>query len=282
VEIKKAKTQGFCFGVAITLKKAEETVAARGEGTVTTLGHIVHNPQMVQSFEDKGLRNAHSVDDVESGTLFVRAHGLPVEVFEKADAKGLTIVDATCPMVTKIHVQAEKLRADGYKIVVVGDPNHPEVKGTLSHVPGAWIVQEPADVDALPRASRVGVVVQSTWSGAGFTEIVQKLSSKYYEVRAVNTICTDTHNRQSEAEGLAKAVEVMVVVGGKTSANTKHLAELAATRGARSYHIEGPEELEPQWFAGVGVAGLMSGASTPGWLVDQVEARMEALSRRAS
>jgi 4-hydroxy-3-methylbut-2-enyl diphosphate reductase len=143
-------------------------------------------------------------------------------------------------------------------------------------------VQVPSDVDALPRASRVGVVVQSTWSGAGFTEIVSKLSSKYYEVRAVNTICTDTHNRQSEAETLASEVQVMVVVGGKTSANTKHLADLAASRGARSYHIEGPAELESHWFAGVDVAGLMSGASTPGWLVDQVEARMEVLGRRAS
>ncbi len=280
MQIKKAKTQGFCFGVAITLKKAEETVAS--VGSVTTLGHIVHNPQMVRSFEEKGLRNADSVDDVESGTLFVRAHGLPVEVFEKANQKGLQIVDATCPMVTKIHVQAEKLRADGYKILVVGDPNHPEVKGTLSHVPGAWCIQGPDDVDALPRASKVGVVVQSTWSGAGFTEIVQKLSSKYYEVRAVNTICTDTHNRQFEAAQLAKEVEVMVVVGGKTSANTKHLADLAATQGARSYHIEGPDELQPHWFEGVAVAGLMSGASTPGWLVDRVEERMEALSRRAS
>ena len=232
--IRKAKTQGFCFGVAITLKKAEETVAARGSGNVTTLGHIVHNPQMVQSLEDKGLVNAQSVDDVEAGTLFVRAHGLPVEVFEKANAKGLTIVDATCPMVTKIHVQAEKLRADGYKIVVVGDPNHPEVKGTLSHVPGAWCIQSPDDIDALPRASRVGVVVQSTWSGHGFTEIVRKLSSKYYEVRAVNTICTDTHNRQSEAEELAEQVEVMVVVGGKASANTKHLADLAAKNSAQN------------------------------------------------
>ena len=280
MQIKKAKTQGFCFGVAITLKKAEETVASHEQ--VTTLGHIVHNPQMVASFEEKGLRNAHSVDEVEGGTLFVRAHGLPVEVFEKAAQKGMTIVDATCPMVTKIHVQAEKLRADGYKIVVVGDPNHPEVKGTLSHVPGAWSIQTPEDIDALPRASKVGVVVQSTWSGAGFTEIVQKLSSKYYEVRAVNTICTDTHNRQSEAAQLAKEVEVMVVVGGKTSANTKHLADLAATQGARSFHIEGPDELQPQWFENVRVAGLMSGASTPGWLVDQVEAQMEALSRRAS
>jgi (E)-4-hydroxy-3-methyl-but-2-enyl pyrophosphate reductase len=278
VLIKRAKTQGFCFGVAITVKKAEEAVATRER--VTTLGHVVHNPQMVATLAEHGLRNASSVDEVESGTLFVRAHGLPTEVFEKAAERGLEVIDATCPMVTKIHVQAERLKAEGYKIVVVGDPNHPEVKGTLSHVPGAWCIARPEDVDALPRASRVGVVVQSTWSGTGFTEIVRRLSAKYYEVRAINTICTDTHNRQSEAAQLANEVDVMIVVGGKTSANTKHLAELAETGGARAYHIEGPDDLQPQWFDGVQTAGLMSGASTPGWLVDRVAERMEALSRR--
>ncbi|HEX3458822.1 MAG TPA: 4-hydroxy-3-methylbut-2-enyl diphosphate reductase [Candidatus Baltobacteraceae bacterium] len=279
MEIRKASVQGFCFGVAITVKKAEEAIAARGD--VTTLGHVVHNPQMVESLASRGLKNAHSVDEVDAGALFVRAHGLPVDVFEKASQKNLEIIDATCPMVTKIHVQAEKLKADGYKIVVIGDPNHPEVKGTLSHVPGAWCIQGPADVEKLPRSSRVGVVVQSTWSGEGFTEIVRALSAKYYEVRAVNTICTDTHNRQSEALRLAHDVEVMVVVGGKTSANTKHLADLSESRGARAYHIEGPDELKSQWFDGVQVAGLMSGASTPGWLVDQVEARMEELAASA-
>jgi len=279
VEIRKASVQGFCFGVAITVKKAEEAIASRGD--VTTLGHVVHNPQMVESLAARGLKNAHGVDEVASGALFVRAHGLPIEVFEKAKEKKLEIIDATCPMVTKIHVQAEKLKADGYKIVVIGDPNHPEVKGTLSHVPGAWCIQSPADVATLPRSSRVGVVVQSTWSGEGFTEIVQALSSKYYEVRAVNTICTDTHNRQNEALRLAKDVDVMVVVGGKTSANTKHLADLSESHGARAYHIEGPDELRPEWFEGVGVAGLMSGASTPGWLVDDVEARMVELSATA-
>ncbi len=278
MEIRKASVQGFCFGVAITVKKAEEAIASRE--SVTTLGHVVHNPQMVESLESRGLHNAHSVDEVDSGALFVRAHGLPVDVFETAKKKGLEIIDATCPMVTKIHVQAQKLKADGYKIVVIGDPNHPEVKGTLSHVPGAWCIQRVEDVEKLPRSSRVGVVVQSTWSGHGFTEIVQALSAKYYEVRAVNTICTDTHNRQNEASRLAAEVEVMVVVGGKTSANTKHLAELSETRGARAYHIEGPGELEAAWFDGVKVAGLMSGASTPGWLVDQVEARMEELARQ--
>jgi (E)-4-hydroxy-3-methyl-but-2-enyl pyrophosphate reductase len=133
VEIRKASVQGFCFGVAITVKKAEEAIASRGD--VTTLGHVVHNPQMVESLAARGLKNAHSVDEVDAGALFVRAHGLPVDVFEKAAQKNLEIIDATCPMVTKIHVQAEKLKADGYKIVVIGDPNHPEVKGTLSHVP---------------------------------------------------------------------------------------------------------------------------------------------------
>lgn len=277
--IKRAKTQGFCFGVAITVKKAEEAIDRPGSD-VTTLGHVVHNPQMVAELEERGLKNAHSVEDVESGTLFVRAHGLPVETLDRAKAKGLTILDATCPMVTKIHVQAEKLRDEGYKIVVVGDPTHPEVKGTLSHVPGAWCITSPEEIDALPRASRVGVVVQSTWSGQGFTDIVRALAAKYYEVRAVNTICTDTHNRQDEALRLARDVEVMIVVGGKTSANTKHLAELSESHGARAYHIEGAAELQPQWFDGVKVAGLMSGASTPGWLVDEVEARMEELSRQ--
>lgn len=277
MEIKKAKVQGFCFGVAITLKKAEEAIEAREQ--VTTLGHVVHNPQMVESLEQRGLRNATSVDDVDTGSLFVRAHGLPVEVYEKAAKKGLEIIDATCPMVTKIHVQAEKLKADGYKIIVVGDPKHPEVKGTLSHVPGAWCVETIEDVEKLPRGSRVGVVVQSTYSRERFTEIVRALIAKYYEVRAVNTICTDTNNRQSEALGLSKEVEVMVVVGGKTSANTKHLAELSELNGAKAYHIEGPGELQAQWFEGVRVAGLMSGASTPGWLVDRVAQRMEELAR---
>jgi 4-hydroxy-3-methylbut-2-enyl diphosphate reductase len=277
VIIKRAKTQGFCFGVAITVKKAEEAIEREGS-EVTTLGHVVHNPQMVATLEAKGLRNAHSVDEIERGTMFVRAHGLPVETFEKARAKGLTIIDATCPMVTKIHVQAQKLRDEGYKIVVVGDPAHPEVKGTLSHVPGAWCITSADDIDALPRASRVGVVVQSTWNGKGFADIVRRLSEKYYEVRAVNTICTDTKNRQSEVDDLSREVDVMVVVGGKTSANTRHLAELAAMNGARAYHIEGPDELAAEWFAGVGVAGLMSGASTPGWLVDQVADRMDALA----
>ena len=278
MEIRKAKVQGFCFGVAITVKKAEEAIAQRSD--VTTLVHVVHNPQTVATLEASGLRNAANVDDVASGALFVRAHGLPVDVFEKAHRKGLEIIDATCPMVTKIHVQAEKLKAEGYKIIVIGDPNHPEVKGTLSHVPGAWCIETVEDVAALPRGSRMGVVVQSTYSRERFSDIVKALSEKYYEVRAVNTICTDTNNRQSEALRLAEEVEVMVVVGGKTSANTKHLAELSETHGARSYHIEGPDELLAEWFDGVKVVGLMSGASTPGWLVDQVQARMEEFARQ--
>ena len=276
MEIRKAKVQGFCFGVAITVKKAEEAIAHRDD--VTTLGNVVHNPQMVASLAERGLKNAQSIDEVDGGALFVRAHGLPMDVFEVAREKKLEVIDATCPMVTKIHVQAEKLRADGYKIVVVGDPNHPEVKGTLSHVPGAWCIETVEDVARLPRGSRVGCVVQSTYSRERYGDIVRALSAKYYDVRAVNTICTDTNNRQSEALRLSGEVDVMIVVGGKTSANTKHLAELSETQGARSFHIEGPDELQPAWFDGVKVAGLMSGASTPGWLVDEVERRMEELA----
>lgn len=273
MRIKKVKTQGFCFGVAITVKKAEEAVERRND--VTTLGHVVHNPQMVASLQAKGLKNAQSVDEVDSGVLFVRAHGLPVEVFQEAERKGLEVIDATCPMVTKIHRQAEKLRAEGYKIVVVGDPVHPEVAGTMSHVPGAWCIETVEDVAKLPRASRVGVVVQSTYSEARFTDIVRALVAKYYEVRSVNTICTDTHNRQAEVAALAEQVDIMIVVGGMTSANTKHLAELSEQRGARAYHIERPDELQQQWFTGDETVGIASGASTPGFLVDEVTNRLE-------
>jgi (E)-4-hydroxy-3-methyl-but-2-enyl pyrophosphate reductase len=273
MRIKQVKTQGFCFGVAITVKKAEEAVATRSD--VTTLGHVVHNPQMVASLETKGLKNAQSVDDVDSGALFVRAHGLPVSVFEAAQSKGLDIIDATCPMVTKIHRQAEKLKGEGYKIVVVGDPVHPEVAGTMSHVPGAWCIETVEDVAKLPRASRVGVVVQSTYSEARFTDIVRALVAKYYEVRSVNTICTDTHNRQAEVAALAEQVDIMIVVGGKTSANTKHLAELSEQRGARAYHIERPEEIDRSWFTGEEEVGIASGASTPGFLVDEVVSKLE-------
>ena len=242
MQILKAKVQGFCFGVAITVKKADEAIAGRDD--VTTLGHVVHNPQMVESLESRGLKNADSIEDVDRGALFVRAHGLPVEVFARAQEKGLEVIDATCPMVTKIHVQAQKLKADGYKIVVVGDPTHPEVKGTLSHVPGAWCIETLEDVAKLPRASRVGVVVQSTYSRERFVDIVRALSLKYYDMRAVNTICTDTNNRQIEALRLAREVEVMVVVGGKTSANTKHLAELSAMNTSK-----GPTSLTSRGFA---------------------------------
>ena len=167
VQIKKAKVQGFCFGVAITVKKAEETVARRGD--VTTLGHVVHNPQMVRRSKARDCATPHSVDDVDSGALFVRAHGLPVDVFEKAKAKGLKIIDATCPMVTKIHVQAEKLkrrRLQDHRDRRSRTIPKSRARSATCPAPGAFKAPK---TSKLPRASRVGVVVQSTYSGEGFT-----------------------------------------------------------------------------------------------------------------
>ena len=168
MEIRKASVQGFCFGVAITVKKAEEAIASRGE--VTTLGHVVHNPQMVESLQSRGLRNAQSVDEVDAGSLFVRAHGLPVDVFEKAKDKGLEIIDATCPMVTKIHVQAEKLevrrlqdRRDRRSRSPGSERNAEPRSGRVVHSRRSTTSR-----DFRARA-RSGVVVQSTWSGQGFT-----------------------------------------------------------------------------------------------------------------
>ncbi len=221
---------------------------------------------MVASLEAQGLKNADSVEDVPDGaTLFVRAHGLPTPVYERAKEKNLTVIDATCPMVTKIHVASrEAAQATATRSSSSATPTIPRsrARSRTFRAPGAS--SRSPTVEKLPRGSKIGVVVQSTWSGTGFTDIVKALSEKYYEVRAVNTICTDTHNRQAEAADLAREVEVMVVVGGKTSANTKHLAELSAMNGARAYHIEGPDELQAEWFAGVGVCGLDVGRFDPG------------------
>ena len=280
MEIRKASVQGFCFGVAITVKKAEEAIASRGD--VTTLGHVVHNPQMVESLAARGLeeRARPSTRSMRARSSFARTASRSTS---SKRPRRRTSRSSTRPVrwSRRFTCRPRSSKPTAIRSSSSAIRTIPEVKGTLSHVPGAWCIQSPEDVERLPRSSRVGVVVQSTWSGEGFTEIVRALSAKYYEVRAVNTICTDTHNRQNEALRLAKDVEVMVVVGGKTSANTKHLADLSESHGARAYHIEGPDELQPQWFEGVEVAGLMSGASTPGWLVDEVEARMEELAASA-
>lgn len=269
MQIQKARTQGFCFGVELTYKKALSETSERDD--VHTMGNIVHNPIIVNELDEKGLRNVESLDDIATGTLFVRAHGLPPQTIEAAEAKGLRVVDATCPMVTRTQRLAKKLTDEGRTVVILGDPNHPEVKGIAGHAPGSIIMNEwPADETQIRRARRVAVVSQSTLNGDKFRELVGKIAAMNYEVRVYNTICSDTQGRQKSARELASEVDTMIVIGGSKSANTRHLAEIAQAEGAKAFLIENLDDLQRDWFKGDEHIGIATGASTPGFLADDV------------
>ncbi len=269
MQIQKARTQGFCFGVELTYKKALSETSERDD--VYTMGNIVHNPVIVKELDDKGLLNVDGLEDIPSGTLFVRAHGLPPKTIEAAKEKGLRVVDATCPMVTRTQRLAEKLTQEGRTVVILGDPNHPEVKGIAGHAPGAIIINEwPADDTEIRRARRIAIVSQSTLNGDKFRELVGKIAGMNYEVRVYNTICSDTQGRQKSARELAGEVDTMIVIGGSKSANTRHLAEISEAEGAKAYLVEDAADLKREWFTGDERVGIATGASTPGFLADDI------------
>jgi 4-hydroxy-3-methylbut-2-enyl diphosphate reductase len=273
MEILKARTQGFCFGVELTYKKALAETAEHDD--VYTMGNIVHNPLIVKELDERGLRNAETLDEVESGTLFVRAHGLPPQTLEQAEAKGLRVVDATCPMVTRTQKLAKKLQEEGRSVIILGDPNHPEVRGIAGHVPGAIIMNEwPQDESQIRRMRRIAIVSQSTLNEDRFKELVAKIAAINYETRVYNTICPDTQGRQLSARELAREVDVMIVIGGTKSANTRHLAEISEAEGAAAHLVESADEMQREWFKGDERVGISTGASTPGFLADEVEQKL--------
>lgn len=273
MEILKARTQGFCFGVELTYKKALAETAERDD--VYTMGNIVHNPLIVKELDDKGLKNVEALEDITAGTLFVRAHGLPPQVIDQAQERGLRVADATCPMVTRTQRLAKKLMEEGRSVVILGDPNHPEVKGIAGHAPGCIVLNEwPDDETQIRRLRRIAIVSQSTLNGDKFKELVGRIAAINYEVRVYNTICSDTQGRQDSSRDLAREVDTMVVIGGTKSANTRHLAEIARAEGATAHLIENAGDLQRDWFTGEERVGIATGASTPGFLTDEVVDRL--------
>ena len=274
MQIRKARTQGFCFGVELTYKKALAETSERDD--VYTMGNIVHNPLIVRELDEKGLKNVDSLEDIPAGTLFVRAHGLPPQVIDDAQQKGLRVADATCPMVTRTQRLAKKLAEEGRSVVILGDPNHPEVRGIAGHAPGCLVLNEwPEDETQIRRLRRIAIVSQSTLNGDKFKELVGRIAAINYEVRVYNTICSDTQGRQDSSRDLAREVDTMVVIGGTKSANTRHLAEIAQAEGATAHLVENAGDLRREWFDGHETVGIATGASTPGFLTDDVVAKLK-------
>lgn len=272
-----ARHAGVCYGVERALKLADEAAAAGGD--VATLGPLIHNPQAVEALQEKGVGVAHSLDDVEGGTLVIRSHGVDPAVIAAAEAKGLTVIDATCPFVRAAHTCAADLAAQGYGVVIVGESDHPEVEGILAHAGGdAIIVQHASDLPARLPGRRIGVVVQTTQPPSALKEVVDVLLPRVAELRVCNTICSATAKRQESAAELADGVDVIVVVGGHNSGNTKRLTEICQARNPRTHHVETASELQGEWFSGATVVGVTAGASTPDVQIKGVIEAIEAIA----
>jgi len=206
----------------------------------------------------------------EGTTVVVRTHGAVQSEMEAAKARGLEVVDGTCPYVKYPQAMAQRLSREGYHLVIVGDANHAEVKGVVSYAVGPCTVVKPGGPIPEIKDKKVAVVAQTTCIGADFERVVGALALRHKEVRAVNTICGDTEERQADARSLAAEVDAVVVVGGKNSANTRHLAEICKEIQPRTWHVETEAELQPEWFSGCRLVGLSAGASTPDWVVEGV------------
>lgn len=277
MKIKVAEQAGYCYGVERALRMTGEAAESRRK-PIHTLGPIIHNPQVVEGFAAKGVRQVSDISEVGNGTIIVRTHGVDPVVIEQGRAKGLAIVDATCPFVAKAQQRAAELVAEGYNLIIIGEKEHPEVIGILAHAQGKALVMERVDdVSQVRVGRRLGVVVQTTQSLENFQQVVAVLAAKAPELKVFNTICNATTRRQQAAEKLAEEADIMIVVGGKNSANTSRLAQICRATGTVTHHIETAKELDSAWFKGAKVVGLTAGASTPEWLLKEVLQTLEGV-----
>ena len=268
LEVILADYLGFCYGVKRAIKIARENAAP--DGSACTLGPIIHDPQMVERLKDEGVGTIDRLDDLKRGKVIIRSHGVAPETYERAEAMGLECVDATCPHVKKAQLSAKELAEEGRFVVIVGEKEHPEVHSIVQWAGGnVAVIETVAEAASVPNASRLGIISQTTFSGERFREIVSALLDKSRDIRVMRTICTATDQRQRAARELASKVDVMLVIGGKNSANTTRLAQLCA-KICRTYHIETAEELRPAWFDNIEKIGITAGASTPDWIIKEV------------
>ncbi len=280
-EIIIAEHAGFCFGVRRAMELVEKCLAEKRK-PVYIIGSLVHNDQVMEKLKQQGLSKVASVAEIpDGGILIIRSHGIAKEVIDEARARQLEIVDATCPFVSKARIVAENFQHKGYDVVICGDAQHAEIKGINSWIGNAGkIVGSPEEVAQMEFEKNViGVLSQTTYKLSFLQEVVgQLLASGKKHVIVENTICSDSSTKQKEIKELAQSVDVVVVVGGKSSSNTNKLAEISRAVGTPTYHIETKEELQPVWFAGAEKIGITAGASTAQFLVAEVVAEIRKLT----
>jgi len=275
-----AKSAGFCYGVRRALDTVLEAAKVR-DMPMFTLGPLIHNPQVIERLESYGIKSVKGLDEVPSGSILIMpSHGVPKEVKACAEEMGLEIIDVTCPFVAKVHRLAEKLVKEGYQVVVLGDKDHTEVRGIMSVCSeGAVAVSSAQQLEEHNLSDKVGVVSQTTQTSERLQDLVAGIVPHAHEVRSYNTICDATVDRQEATLELIHDVDVMVVVGGRNSANTGRLAQICSETGIPTYHVEIADEVDDSWFSGVGSVGVTAGASTPDWVIDEVVEKIKGIDK---
>ena len=281
MEIIIAKHAGFCFGVRRAVNIAERAVEDIKNGPIYTDGPIIHNPQEVNRLKERGIIPGTFEEFKEGSTVIIRSHGIPPDRERALKDKGLNIIDATCPYVKAVHEAVTKLVREGYFVVIIGEKNHPEVIGAYGYLKDGGgegvIVETFEDIEWVKDKEKVGIVSQTTQHEEFFKRIVGEISVWVKELKVINTICNATSERQEGVYELAPKVDVMIVVGGKNSGNTRRLYNIARSLNDRSYHIETADELEEEWFKGANKVGITAGASTPDWIIESVRKRIKEI-----
>jgi len=276
MKVIRADKLGFCVGVQGAIKLAG-AATERGR-PVYSLGPIIHNKQVVDRLAETGLATVESLDEAREGAVLIRAHGVPPETFEAISHGEREVVDATCALVRRAQNIVKKLHEEGYQVVMIGDADHPEVKGIIGYAPNVIVIEDLADLDRLPKRGRLGIVVQTTQSPKHFGAMVGEIVSRSFrEIKVVNTLCLEVVRRQEAAVSLCDKVDVMFVLGGLHSANTRELARLCQEQGVPTYHLEGWGSFHEEFVASCETAGVAAGASTPSWVIDEFVESLEAL-----
>lgn len=277
-EVRIARRTGFCYGVREAIDAARIS-ASEGKKT-HTLGQVVHNEGVINQLRDQGIVSVKELDEVDEGAaVVIRAHGVTPEVMERAEGKGLDVIDGTCSWVTQEQKELTKLVEEGYTVVLLGTPNHPEVVGLLGFAPDAILVDEEEDWHKIPRKKRMALLTQSTQPPWKFERLAGYLTTRAHELKIVNTVCPVTIRRQQDTTDLAEAVDLVVVVGGRNSANTKELTRLVGIVGKPAVQVERASDLDDAAaFEGYTLVGVTGGTSTPIEDLESVAARIYELA----
>lgn len=275
MEVIVAKTAGFCFGVKRAVDKVYEQIE-KGGSPIYTYGPIIHNEEVVKDLEAKGVRVLETEEELaalERGVVIIRSHGVGRHIYELLDRPGITVVDATCPFVKKIHRIVEEQNAAGRRVIIVGNEEHPEVQGIKGWGDTNTLVMESAeklDDFHIPEEERLCMVAQTTFNYNKFQVIVEKILKKGYDILVLNTICNATQERQVEAKQIAASVDAMIVIGGQSSSNTRKLYEICSSECENTYFIQTLDDLDLQSVSSVRSVGITAGASTPNYIIEEV------------